>query len=96
MSEESNGNSVEITYAARVGLDVDTPLGRVEVERLESTLPAQHFELVDPLVTTVIPRTRETLRVLVREDGAICLHDGLTRQVLGAVSCQCHQRLLVP
>lgn len=77
---------MENTYAAGVGLDVDTPLGRIEVERLESTLPAQHLELVDPLVATVVPRIRETLRVLVRKNGAVGLHDGLTRQILENVS----------
>lgn len=70
------------TYTTRVGLNVDTPFGRVEVEGLEGTLAAEDFEFIDVLVTTVIASVGETLRVFVSQDGAIGFHGGLTRQVL--------------
>lgn len=37
------------TDTARVGLDVDAPLGGVEIKRLERALLAQSLELVDVL-----------------------------------------------
>ena len=65
-------------------MDVDAPLGGVEVEGLEGTLLAEDLELVDVLVTAVVPRIGETLRVLVGEDGAVGLHRRAARQVLCA------------
>ena len=82
VSRHSSGSRAESTYATRVGLDVDTPLCGVEVERLEGTLAAQDLELVDVLVTTIVTSVGETFRVLVGQDGAVGLHGGLTRQVL--------------
>jgi len=73
------------TYATRVGLNINTPLCGVEVERLESTFTAENLELVDVLIAAVVPGVGETLRVLVGEDGAIGLHRGLGGQVLQGI-----------
>ena len=55
-------------------MNIDTPLGRVKVECLKRTLAAKNFELIDVLVSTIVPCVGKTLRVLVREDGAIGFH----------------------
>jgi hypothetical protein len=70
------------THRTGIRLDVDTPLCRVQVERLESTFSAENFELVDILVTTVVTSIGETLGVLVGQDRTICLHGSPAGQVL--------------
>ena len=70
------------THRAGIRLNVNTPLCRVQVERLESTFSAENFELVDVLVTTVVTGIGETLGVLVGQDRAICLHGSPAGQVL--------------
>jgi hypothetical protein len=57
--------NLEVGRASTEALNVDTPLGRVEVEGLESTLLAEKLNLVNVLVATVVPGTRKTLGVLV-------------------------------
>lgn len=52
------------------------------MERLESTLPAENLELVDPFVATVVTSVGKTLRVLVGENGAVGFHGRPTGQVL--------------
>lgn len=42
------------SICTREGLDVDTPLGRVEAEHLEGALLAQALALVDELVAAVV------------------------------------------
>lgn len=71
-----------LTYTARIWLHVDTPLGWVKVEGGQSTLAAEHFELIDVLVTTIVTCSRETFGVLVGQDRAIRLHRSQTRQIL--------------
>lgn len=65
-----------------VGLDVNTPYFWIEMECLESTLPAENLELVDPLVTAVVTSVGETLGVLVGKNGAVGFHGCPTGQVL--------------
>jgi hypothetical protein len=67
---------------ARIGLNIDTPDGRIKVECLERSLATEDLELINPLVTAIVTCIGETLRVLVREDGAIRLHRCTRSQVL--------------
>lgn len=75
-----------MTYTTRVRLNVNTPLRRVEIERGKSTFPAQNLKLIDVLVTTVVTSVRQTLRILVGEDRAICLHGSTAGQILLCVN----------
>mmetsp|Transcript_123991 Transcript_123991/g.332958 ORF Transcript_123991/g.332958 Transcript_123991/m.332958 type:complete len:366 (-) Transcript_123991:23-1120(-) len=72
----------EVSRAAGVGLHVDAPLLRVQVERLESAVLAQVLDLVDDLVASVVARPRLALGVLVGERGSERLHARPGREVL--------------
>lgn len=61
----SNKTEFNCTYASRVRLYVNTPLLGVEVECSEGTLLAEYLELVNVLITAVVPGIRETLGILV-------------------------------
>lgn len=73
---------LEVGRAAAEALDVDTPLGRVEVEGLEGTALAQQLDLVNVLVATVVTGAGQTLRVLVGHGGAQGIEDGAGGDVL--------------
>lgn len=73
----------KVSGGARVGLDIDTPLGVVESEGSERTRTAQVLSLVDELVPAVVARPREALGVLVGHARSEALHDGLRGEVLG-------------
>lgn len=79
-------NTGNMTHTTRVGLNINTPLGGVEVERGESAFPAENFKLINVLITTVVTSIRETLRVLVGEDRTIGLHSSAAGQVLRRVN----------
>jgi hypothetical protein len=81
MSDKAGSRSMR-TYTARVGLDVDTPDIRVEIESLECTLLAEDLEFIDELVSAIIASMGLTLGVLVREEGTVCLHRRLRCQIL--------------
>lgn len=72
----------EVGRASRKRLHVDTPLCRVEMERLQCTLLAQQFVLICKLVPTVVTRPRIALAVLVSEAGAQCVAHSLRADVL--------------
>lgn len=74
---------LEVGRAPTETLDVDTPLGRVEVEGLESTLLAEKLNLVNVLVATIVPGTRETLGVLVGHGRPKGIENGAGGDVLG-------------
>lgn len=73
---------MERAYAAGIGLDVDTPLRRIEMEGLKGTFATEDFQFVDVLVATIVASIGKTLGVLVGQDRAIGLHGSTTRQVL--------------
>lgn len=50
----------EVGRRARVGLHVDAPLGRVQVEGVQSALDAQPLVLVDHFIATVVPGAAPT------------------------------------
>lgn len=56
---------LQVGGAAAQALDVDTPLGRVEVEGLEGSPLAEELDLVDVLVTSVVAGAGVALGVLV-------------------------------
>lgn len=60
----------------RIRLNVDTPDGRIKVECLKSSLATKDLEFVDPLIAAVVARIRQTLGVLVGQDGTVRLHRG--------------------
>ena len=64
-------------------MDVDTPLGGVQVEGLESTSLASELNGIDVLVTTVVSGTGVTLGVFVGHWGSQGLEDGVGSEVLG-------------
>ena len=70
------------THTARIRLHVDSPLGGIEVEGLESPLLAKNLQLVNPLVASVVTGVWKSLRVLVGQDRAVRLHSRATGQVL--------------
>lgn len=67
----------EVGRASRKRLHVDTPLCRVEMERLQCTLLAQQFVLICKLVPTIVTCPRIALAVLVSEAGAQCVTHSL-------------------
>jgi hypothetical protein len=73
---------LEVGGAAAQALDVDTPLGRVEVESLEGTVLAQSLNLVDVLVAAIVAGAGVALRVLVGHGGAKSIEDGTGGNVL--------------
>lgn len=70
------------TYRAGIWLHVHAPLGWVEVERGESTFAAEYLELINILISAVVPRSRKALRVLVGQNRPICLHRGQACEIL--------------
>lgn len=74
---------LQVGRASTEALDVDTPLGGVEVEGLEGTLLAEKLDLVNVLVATIVPGARETLGVLVGHGRAESIEDGAGGDVLG-------------
>jgi len=65
-----------------IGLNVNAPLSRIKVKRLQGTFSAEEFELVDPFVSSVVAGVRKAFGVLVRHDRTTSLHDGKTGEVL--------------
>ena len=63
-------------------MNVNAPLSRIKVKRLQGTLSAENFELVNPFISSVVAGVRKTFRVLVRQDRTISLHGGKTGEVL--------------
>ena len=63
------------TYTSRIGLHVDAPFGRVEMECFKCALAAENLELIDVFVTTVVARTWKTFRIFIGENGPIGFHD---------------------
>jgi len=74
---------LEVGGAAAQALDVDAPLGRVEVEGLEGTLLAEELDLVDVLVAAIVAGAGETLGVLVGHGRSEGIEDGARGDVLG-------------
>lgn len=73
---------LQVGRAATQALDVDTPLGGVQTEGLESTLLAGDLNGINVLVTTVVTSTGVTLRVLVTHGRAQSVEDGAGGEVL--------------
>lgn len=74
---------LQVGWAATQGLYVDTPLGRVDVEGLESTLLAQELDLVNVLIATIVAGTRLALGVLVGHGRAKSVEDSTGGDILG-------------
>jgi len=74
---------LEVGGGAGQALNVDTPLGRVEVECLEGALLAEVLDLVDVLVAAVVASTGVALGVLVGHGGAEGIENGTGGDVLG-------------
>mmetsp|Transcript_3675 Transcript_3675/g.11435 ORF Transcript_3675/g.11435 Transcript_3675/m.11435 type:complete len:539 (-) Transcript_3675:171-1787(-) len=66
----------KVGRAARIGLHVDAPLLRVDVEYLERALHAEQLHLVDELVAAVVAVARHALGVLVRHARTERVHHG--------------------
>lgn len=75
---------LEVGRAATEGLDVDTPLGLVQVEGREGTSLASQLNGIDVLVATIVSSTWVTLRVLVGHWGSQCVENGAGGDVLGS------------
>lgn len=73
---------LQIGRAAAQALHVDTPLGGVQVEGLESTLLAGNLNGINVLVTTVVTSTGVALGVLVAHRRAQSIEDGAGGEVL--------------
>lgn len=65
---EEGGVHLEVGRGAGERLNVDAPLRGVQIERVEGALLAERLDLVDVLVTSVVPGRRVALRILVRHD----------------------------
>lgn len=74
--------NLQVGGGARQTLDVDTPLGGVKVEGLESTVLASDLNGIDVLVTTVVTGTGVALGVLVGHGGTQGLEDSVGGEVL--------------
>mmetsp|Transcript_46937 Transcript_46937/g.93525 ORF Transcript_46937/g.93525 Transcript_46937/m.93525 type:complete len:415 (+) Transcript_46937:429-1673(+) len=64
---EQAGVDGKVSRRARVGLHVDAPLSRVQVEGSQSTRAAHVLKCVDVLVATIVASAGQALRVLVGE-----------------------------
>lgn len=73
---------LQVGRAARESLDVDTPLGGVEVEGLEGALLAEQLDLVNVLVATVVTGTGLALGVLVGHGRAQGIEHGARGDIL--------------
>jgi hypothetical protein len=73
---------LKVGRAAAQALNVDTPLGRVDVERLKAAVLAQGLDLVDVLVAAIVAGTGVALGVLVGHGGAEGIEDGTGRDIL--------------
>ena len=74
--------NLQVGRATTEALNVDTPLGGVQVESLESTVLASDLNGINVLVTTVVTGTGVTLRVLVGHGGTQGLEDSGGGEVL--------------
>lgn len=74
---------LQVGRATTEGLNIDTPLLRVEVEGGQSTLLAENLNLVNVLVSTVVTSTGLALGVLVGHGRAKSVEDGARGHVLG-------------
>ena len=72
----------KVSRAAREGLHIARPLFRVEIVGLERSLLRQSLNLIDKLVAAVVSSTRVTLGILIRQTGALQLHDVPACEVL--------------
>jgi len=77
-----NGTKNQLCCRPGIGLNINAPLGRIKVKRLQGTLSAENFELVDPFVSSVVTGVRKPFGVLVRQDRTVSLHGGETGEVL--------------
>lgn len=75
---------LEVGGAAAQALDVDTPLGAVDVEGGQGAVLAEGLDLVDVLVATVVASAGVALRVLVGHGRSEGIEDGTGRDVLGS------------
>jgi hypothetical protein len=73
---------LQVGRAAGKALNVDTPLGGVQVEGLESTVLAGDLNGINVLVATVVTGTGVTLGVLVAHGGAKSIEDSTGSEVL--------------
>ena len=73
---------LQVGRAATQALNVDTPLGRVEVEGLQGTSLACELDGIDVLVTTVVTGTGVTLGVLVGHGRTKGIENGVRSEVL--------------
>ena len=74
---------LKVGRTATQALDVDTPLCRVKVERLKRTPLAQCLDLVNMLISTIIPGTRVALGVLVGHGRAKGVENSTGCNILG-------------
>ena len=90
---EKTGVDGEVGGRSRVGLDVHSPLGGVEVVSLESTLLAELLNLVNELVTSVVTVSGVTLRILVGEARSQAFHDSSGGEVLRIRLVSCNNKI---
>jgi len=73
---------LQIGRATAQALDIDTPLLRIQTKGVESALLAKQFDLVNMLVTAIVPGARVSLRVLVRHGRAERIEDSAGSDIL--------------
>lgn len=73
---------LQVGRATTEALNVDAPLGGVEVESLEGTSLAGKLDSIDVLVATVVASTGVTLGVLVAHGGTQSIEDSVGGEVL--------------
>lgn len=74
--------NLQVGRAATQTLDIDTPLGGVQVEGLKGTLLACDLNGINVLVSTVVTGTGVTLRVLVGHGGPQSVENSVGGEVL--------------
>jgi hypothetical protein len=73
---------LQVCWAAAQALHIDTPLLRIQTERLKSALLAQQFNGINVLVSTVVAGARVAFRVLVGHGRAKGIKDGAGCDIL--------------
>ncbi|KAI0558340.1 serine hydroxymethyltransferase cytosolic (glycine hydroxymethyltransferase) [Gracilaria domingensis] len=79
---QHGGVERKVGGGARVRLHVDAPRRGVQAKALERALLDETLNVIDHLISSIVARAGEALRVLVGEGRAQNLHDGAGREVL--------------
>jgi hypothetical protein len=80
--EQKTSENCEIRRGTRVWLNIHTPFLRVEMKRRQCAIMAEQFNLINMLIPSVVPSTRHSLRVLIRQVTTQSFHHSPAHEIL--------------